>query len=160
MGHRDRVNPRLAGLRIIDHRIAAGVISPFFIFRRIALLSSEIDFSAGADVVASMSFRLGGESFGRGPDLLLGIDDRSHALCLGIEFDEPGIKTVGMSADIEPAVVSFDNGKIPFPFRGRLLGNGVGRGWDPLVARRLGRFLIGCNPDLESGKYESRYEKQ
>jgi hypothetical protein len=45
-----------------------------FIFGRIALLSSEIDFSAGAHVVASMNFRLGSESFGIGPDLLLGID--------------------------------------------------------------------------------------
>src|SRR6266478_509122 len=160
MRHGNGIDPGLAGLRIIDHRIAARVISPVFIFRRIALLGAEIDFSAGARVVASMNFRLGSESFGIGPDLLLGIDDRSHALCLGIEFDEPGIESVGMRADIEPAVVSFDNGKIPFPFRGRLLGNGVGRCWDPLVGRRLGRFLIGCNAGRELGKNESRYEKQ
>src|SRR5260370_22024433 len=58
----NRVHAGSAGSRIVDHRIAAGVIGPFLILPSVALLGAQIDFAAGADIVASVDFCLGRES--------------------------------------------------------------------------------------------------
>src|SRR6266851_4277062 len=95
---RDRnwVNARPARLRIVNHRIAAGIIGPFFILGWVALLGAEIDFAASADVVAGVNFRLGRETLSIRADRFLSIDDSAHLAGFRIEFDEPGIETVGV----------------------------------------------------------------
>src|SRR5713226_8358450 len=112
MRNRDGVDLGLPGLWIVDHWVAAGVIGSFLVFRRIALLGAEIDFAAGADVIAGVDFGLGRESLGFRADHFLRIHDGAHALGLRIEFDEPGVSAIGMRANIEPAIMALDDGKI------------------------------------------------
>src|SRR5262249_2637966 len=83
---------------------------------------------------------LGAETFGTGTNRLHDIHDRAHLLFFWIELDEPGVCAIGMSADVESAVVAFDDREIAFALGGGLLGNGVGRGLEPI---RFGFFRTG-----------------
>src|SRR4029079_8544821 len=59
----NRIDLGLAGLRVIHHRIAAGIVLALFLGRvGIALLGAKVDLAAGADVVAGMNFRLSSEA--------------------------------------------------------------------------------------------------
>src|SRR5262245_46343928 len=44
----DGIDAGRFGLRIIDHRIATGIVGPFLVLVGIALLGAEINFAAGA----------------------------------------------------------------------------------------------------------------
>src|SRR5207244_4087282 len=70
--HRDGIDARLAGLRVVDHRVTAGVVGPLLALAGIALLGPEVDLAAGANVVAGVDLPLGGEAGGVGADLLVG----------------------------------------------------------------------------------------
>ena len=64
----------------------------------------------------------------------------SHPLlpALRIELDQPGIHSICMRADVQTAVVTFYDRKIPFAFWSRVFGHCISCGWQPLLRRRLG----------------------
>src|SRR5262249_44766422 len=104
----------LARFRIVDHRIAAGVVLALLGLVGVALLGAEVDLAAGADVVARVNLGLGAEPLGVATDLLHGVDDGGHLLRLGVELDEVGVGTVAVRADVEFAVVPLDDGEVTF----------------------------------------------
>src|SRR5207245_6554275 len=71
MRHGDGIDARPSRLRIVGHRIAAGVVGPFLVLVGIALLGAEINLAAGADVIAGVDFGLGRETLGLGRDRFL-----------------------------------------------------------------------------------------
>src|SRR5262249_43951097 len=139
----DRVDLRLAGPGVVDHRIAAGVVLALLLLRvGVALLGAEVNLAGSAHIVARVYFRLTAEALEVLADRLVAIDDDIHLLRGRVELDEPGVDGVGMGANVKAFVEPLDDGEIALALGGGVLGHDVGGGLDPL---RLCEAFLGAS---------------
>ena len=134
--HRDVVHLRFAGLRVVHHRVAAGVVLALLLRVRVTLLRAEVDLPARAHVVPRVNLGLRAEALQVFADDLVAIDDGLHLLRLRVEFDEPRVDAVRVRADIHLPVVALDDGEVALAVRGGVERHRVRRRRHPL------RFLL------------------